>query len=57
MVDVRGDVLRPVITLCTEQQIDDIKRFCCRDDGSVLGMDNTYNLGQFHETSTVCTHL
>ena len=43
----------PVITLFTEQQINDIKRFCCRDDGGVLGMDKTYNLGQFHVTPTV----
>ena len=43
----------PVITLFTDQQITDIKRFCCKDDGGVLGMDKTYYLGQFHVTPTV----
>ena len=43
----------PVITLFTEQQINDVKRFCCRDDAGVLGMDKTYNLGEFHVTPTV----
>ena len=43
----------PVITLFTGQQINDIKRFCCREDAGVLGMDKTYNLGEFHITPTV----
>ena len=43
----------PVITLFTEQQINDIKRFCCTEDAGVLGMDKTYNLGEFHVTRTV----
>ena len=35
--------------------MNNIKRFCCRkdNDSGVLGMDKTYNLGQFHVTPTV----
>ena len=40
----------PVITLYTDQQITDLKRFCCTDNGVVLGMDKTYS---FHVTPTV----
>ena len=43
----------PVITLYTDQQITDLKRFCCTDNGFVLGMNKTYNLGEFHVTPTV----
>ena len=43
----------PVITLFTNQQINDIKRFCCREDAGVLGMDKTYNLGEFQVSPTV----
>ena len=43
----------PVITLFTDQQIRDVKRFCCKENGSVLGIDKTYNLGEFHVTPTV----
>lgn len=47
----------PVVTLYNEQQMTDIKRFCCRDKGSVLGIDKTYNLGEFHVTTTVYKDL
>ncbi|KAL3892167.1 hypothetical protein ACJMK2_004401 [Sinanodonta woodiana] len=47
----------PVVTLYNEQQITDIKRFCCIESGSVLGMDKTYNLGDFHVTPTVFKDL
>ena len=47
----------PVVTLYNEQQMTDIKRFCCRDKGSVLGIDKTYNLGEFHVTPTVYKDL
>ena len=43
----------PVVTLFTEQQISDIKRFCCKEKGTVLGVDKTYNLGDFHVTPTL----
>jgi len=37
----------------TKQQINGIKRFCCTDNGDVLGMNKTNNLGDFNVTSTV----
>ncbi|KAH3864307.1 hypothetical protein DPMN_027323 [Dreissena polymorpha] len=43
----------PVITLFNSQQIRDIKRFCCVNNGQVLGMDKTFNLGEFQVTPTV----
>ena len=43
----------PVINLYTDQQIRDIKRFCCKEDVAVLGIDKTYNIGVFHVTPTV----
>ena len=43
----------PVVTLYTKQQINDTKRFCCTDNGDVLGMDKTYNLGDFHVTDSI----
>jgi hypothetical protein len=47
------DIKNPLVTLFTSQQINDVKRFCCKPGGSVLGMDKTYNLGDFHVTPTV----
>ena len=47
----------PVVTLYTDQQIADIKRFCCKEGGTVLGMDKTFNLGEFHVTPTVYKDL
>ena len=35
----------------------DIKRFCCRENGTVLGIDKTYNLGDFHVTPIVYKDL
>ena len=49
VVHVKG--ISPCVILYTEQQIKDIKRFCCKDGGAILGMDKTYNLGDFHVTS------
>ena len=46
-------VQHPVVTLYTDQQIADIKRFCCKEQGAVIGVDKTYNLGDFHVTPTV----
>ncbi|XP_060563165.1 uncharacterized protein LOC132722661 [Ruditapes philippinarum] len=46
----------PVITLCNDQQITDIKRFC-GTGRTVLGIDKTYNLGDFHVTPTVYQDL
>ena len=42
--------ISPCVIVYTEQQIKDIKRFCCTDGGAILGMDKTYNLGDFHVT-------
>ena len=47
----------PVVTLFTDQQISDIKRFCCKDQGTVLGIDKTYNLADFHVTPTAYKDL
>ncbi|XP_053374086.1 uncharacterized protein LOC128546783 [Mercenaria mercenaria] len=46
----------PVVTLLNEQQITDIKRFC-GTGRTVLGVDKTYNLGDFHVTPTVFKDL
>ena len=43
----------PNVILYTDQQIVDIKRFCAREGGTVLGLDKTFNLGEFHVTPTV----
>lgn len=50
-------IQHPLVTLYTEQQIADIKRFCCKEGGGVLGMDKTFNLGEFHVTPTVYKNL
>ena len=50
-------ISHPVITLYTDQQITDLKRFCCKEGGSVLGLDKTYNIGEFYVTPTVYKDL
>ena len=43
-----------------EQQFDDIERFCACEDqtrGSVLGIDPTFNLGDFYVTPTTYEHM
>lgn len=47
----------PAVTLFTDQQISDIKRFCCKEKSAILGIDKTYNLGDFHVTPTVYKDL
>ena len=47
----------PSVILYTEQQIQDIKRFCCVEGGTVLGFDKTFNLGEFHVTPSVYKNL
>ena len=46
----------PTVVLYTEQQLVDMKRFCCpQSDGvtrSVLGVDRTFNLGPCYVTVT-----
>ena len=47
----------PLVTVYTEQQMCDIRRFCCIENGCVLGIDKTYNLGEFYVTPTVYKDL
>ena len=47
----------PVVTLYTDQQITDIKQLCCIEGGSVLCIDQMFNLGEFHVTTTVYKDL
>ncbi|GFR70921.1 hypothetical protein ElyMa_000339600 [Elysia marginata] len=50
----------PGIVLFTTQQIRGIWRFCCSSphgEGTVLGVDKTFNPGQLHVTPTVSKHL
>ncbi|XP_013400898.1 uncharacterized protein LOC106166782 [Lingula anatina] len=45
----------PSITLFTDKQIADLKRFCfCgqESESAILGVDKTFNLGQLHVTAT-----
>lgn len=46
--------------LCNEQQLKDIERFCCNREPttcSVLGIDPTFNLGDFYVTVTTYENL
>jgi hypothetical protein len=47
----------PSVVLYTDEQIQDIKRLCCKENGSILGVDKTYNLGQLFLTTTVFKNL
>lgn len=50
----------PTVILYTEQQICDLKRFCCSapaSSSSVLGFDKTFNLGQVQVTASAFKHL
>jgi hypothetical protein len=50
----------PCIILYTEEQISDIKRFCCAPitaQSTVLGVDKTFNLSDLHVTVTVFKNL
>jgi hypothetical protein len=47
----------PSVLIYTDEQIQDIKRFCAVDSGSILGVDKTYNLGELHLTTTVFKNL
>ena len=44
--------------LCSAQQLNDVVRFCCDSyNFSILGVDPTFNLGDFSVTPTVYRHL
>ncbi|GFR99689.1 hypothetical protein ElyMa_004535000 [Elysia marginata] len=56
----QGNAKATRIVLFTTQQVRDIRRFCCSSppgEGTVLGVDKTFNLGQLHVTPTVFKHL
>ena len=53
---VRQSQRVPIIILYTEDQINDLKRFCCPPhaaQSTVLGIDKTFNLSDLHVTVTV----
>ncbi|GFN82620.1 hypothetical protein PoB_000912600 [Plakobranchus ocellatus] len=48
---IRQSQKTPCIILYTEDQLNDVKRFCCPPlpgDSTVLGIDKTFNLGSVH---------
>ena len=48
----------PMAVFCNEQQLLDIKRFCCDPfNFGILGTDPTFNLGEFSVTAIVYQHL
>ena len=45
--------------VATDQQLNDVLRFCANNNpgfSSVLGIDPTFNLGDFYVTTTVYEH-
>jgi len=54
-----GDGKVPTAILYTDEQIEDIKRFCFKMDGTgeVLGVDKTYNLSNVFVTTTVYKNM
>ena len=48
----------PTCVLATNQQLVDLQRFCCtpHPSNSILGVDPTFNLGEFYVTCTVFRH-
>ena len=53
---VRQSQRVPIIILYTEDQINDLKRFCCPPhaaQSTVLGIDKTFNLSDLHVTVTI----
>ena len=49
----------PIIVLFSDEQIKDLKKFCCNEDGpnSPLCIDMTFNLGNFYVVVTTYKHL
>lgn len=47
----------PMCVLATNNQLNDIERFCCNSQQfSILGVDPTFNLGDFSVTVTTFRH-
>ena len=48
----------PTCIIATDQQLADLDRFCCapRPHNAILGIDPTFNLGDFYVTCTVYRH-
>jgi len=47
----------PMAILCNEQQLVDIERFCCNPfNFGILGIDPTFNLGEFNVTPIVYSY-
>ena len=48
----------PMAILATQQQLQDLNRFCCNSQGfCIMGVDPTFNLGEFSVTPIVYQHL
>ena len=48
----------PMAILAMDQQLIDLERFCCNPSSfSIMGVDPTFNLGEFSVTPTVYQHL
>ena len=48
----------PMAVLATSQQLRDVERFCCSPvQFSIMGIDPTFNLGEFSVTPIVYQHL
>ncbi|XP_035690387.1 uncharacterized protein LOC118425564 [Branchiostoma floridae] len=57
---IRGYNKETVVIVYFDEQIQDMKRFCCTSihgENTVLGVDKTFNLGPFHVTVTNFKHL
>ena len=53
-VDIRPDF---IVVLATDQQINDINRFCVQNSLSALGIDPTFHFGDFDVTITTYKHV
>lgn len=48
----------PICLFCNDRQLHDVKHFCCNAiNFSILGVDATFNLGEFSVTITTYRHL
>ena len=57
---IRGHQQIPAIIMYIDERLQDIRRFCCSapiGETTVLGVDKTFNLGQFHVTVTCLKNL